>query len=88
MAYRTPHRHLDAAPEYEWPFWPTAGAWPEWLFQTSGARLTRRDMDRIRSEFSELNGGVAEDVPRETIGFDEGQLYPARLLMFDGLEQR
>ena len=85
MAYRTPYLDSDGPSVYNWPFRPVADAWPEWLFQTSRTRLTRRDMDRIRSELSELNGPVAEDAPRETTGFDEAPLYPARLLIFDSM---
>ena len=82
MAYRTPPQYSDAPPEYDWSFGPMEDAWPEWMFQRSGTQLTRKDMDRIRSELSELN--YLEDMPLDAIGPHEAPLYPARFLMIDG----
>ena len=84
MAYRTPPQYSDAPPEYDWSFGPMEDAWPEWLFRRSSTQLTRKDMDRLRSELSELNRPVAEDMRLDAIGLDEAPLYPARFLMFDG----
>lgn len=88
MANRTPYRDSDAPVAYGWHFGPMEGDWPAWLFANPTARLSKEDMDRLRSDLSELNRQFAEVAPREITGLDEEWLYPARLLMFDGLEER
>ena len=86
MAFRTGHRSrttpLNGYRQYNWPFEPMEAPWLVTLFRTSKTQLTEKDVDRIRSELSESNRAVAEDVPGESIGSDE-RLYPARLLMVD-----
>ena len=86
MGFRTGHRSPDTPFEghrqYHWPYEPIKAAWPERLFRTSRTRLTRRDVDRIRSDLSAFKGSVAADARRESVGSDE-RLYPARLLIVD-----
>ena len=85
MAFPTRHGDRDAPragpAQYDWPFEPTEAAWPEWLFQASKTQLTRKDVNRIRSELSVRS--VAEGAPRDSFRSDERWLYPARLLIVD-----
>ena len=81
--HRSPDTPLDGHRQYNWPFEPMEAGWPEWLFRTSKTQLTRKDVDRIRSDLSEFNRFVADDTPRESIGSEERWLYPARLLIVD-----
>ncbi len=89
MALPTPPLYPGAppadAPNYR-SFEPKEDAWPEWLFQMPGTRLTRRDVDRIRSDLSPFRGFDADGAPRESIATDE-RLYPARLLIVDGSQE-
>ena len=63
-------------------------AWPEWLFHKSMTQLTVEDIDRIRSELTEVKRYSARDAMRETTGsdYDGSTLYPSRLLIVDQLE--
>ena len=85
MALPTPPHYPGTspadAPDYR-SFELKEDAWPEWLSQIPGTRLTTKDVDQLRSYLSALKGSVAEDARRESIGSDE-RLYPVRLLIVD-----
>ena len=82
-------REAPGTRQYDWPFEPLQAAWPEWLFRASMTQLTVEDLDRIRSELSEVNRSRARDALRETTSsdYDGSPLYPARLLIVDQLEE-
>lgn len=80
---RDPNTPRAGHRQYNWPFEPMEDAWPAELFQTSRTTLTRKDVDQIRGELSEVNRSVAEFPPDRVFRSDERWLYPARLLMVD-----
>ncbi len=79
--HRGPHTALDVHRQYDWRFEPMETGWPEGLFRTSRTQLTRKDVDQIRRNLSEV--GLAAAAHREFIEPEERWLYPARLLIVD-----
>ena len=87
MAFRTRHRDPNTPHaghrQYDWPFEPMEDAWPERLFRKSMTQLTRKDVDQIRTELSEVDRTFATDAEPGSFRSGERWLYPARLLIVD-----
>ena len=65
----------DDAPNYAWVrFEPVAGGWPEWLWYRDDAKLSKKDVDRIRRDISPLDSEESALAQAPTRNVPAGEL--------------
>ena len=69
--------------KYAWPFEPLEDGWPERMFRSPRAELTRGDFDQFRRQLVEVRPRIDFEQPQSDGTFDREWLYPRRVLLVD-----